>query len=61
MKIVQKRLSQKLQQQQQYVTKTEKNIPKIKYVQVSQQLSIIALLKSNLTTGGFAELAQAFF
>lgn len=35
MKIVQKRLSQKLQQQQQYVTKTEKNIPKIKYVQVS--------------------------
>lgn len=35
MKIVQKRLSQKLQQQQQYVLKTEKNIPKIKYVQVS--------------------------
>lgn len=35
MKIVQKRLSQKLQQQQQYVTKTEKNIPKIKYVQFS--------------------------
>ena len=35
MKIVQKRLSQKLQQQQQYVTKTEKNIPKIKYVRVS--------------------------
>ena len=34
MKIVQKRLSQKLQQQQ-HVTKTEKNIPKIKYVQVS--------------------------
>lgn len=35
MKIMKERFSQKLQQQQQYVTKTEKNISKIKYVQVS--------------------------
>ena len=50
----------KIKQQQQYVTKTDKNVSKIKYVQVSQRLSIVALLKNNLTNGGFADLAQAF-